>query len=106
MFKNKEMIQKKKQLTFITGQFESMTPVQLLEIEGRPTKKRSTATISTDDGQKLYLEMRDAIISRVKKLGIQNGDVVTVGIVFIGSEKKGGCYNNLFLNDIDYAKKE
>jgi len=97
---------KRKQLTFITGHFQEMTPVETIQSEGKPIKKRSVITIVTDDGQTIYLETRDAIIAKISKLGFQEGDLVMVGIVFIGSEKKGRRYNNLFLNDIDYAKKE
>ena len=49
------------------------------------------------------LRERDAIIARIEKLGIRKGDEVSIGFVFIGSEKHGRTYNNLFINQIDYV---
>jgi hypothetical protein len=48
--------------------------------------------------------VRDALISRIEKLGLIKGDVVEIGFVFIGSEKNGRTYNNIFINQIDYAR--
>jgi hypothetical protein len=94
----------KKRLTFFTGYFKGMTPIEILTTEGRPPKKRSTIIFQTDDEQVLYLETRNAVIARIEKLGLQTNDMVKVGVVFIGSEKKGRRYNNIFLNHIDYAE--
>ena len=49
------------------------------------------------------LEVRDAIIAKVDKIGIRKGDEVEIGFVFIGSDKNGRLYNNLFINKIDYV---
>jgi hypothetical protein len=37
-------------------------------------------------------------------MGIRPGDQIEIGFVFIGSEKNGRTYNNLFINQIDYVK--
>lgn len=93
----------KKKLTMFTGYFQSMSKPELIIAEGRPTKKRAIVSIITEDDQKAFFEVRDAIIARVEKLGIRKGDEVQIGFVFIGSEKNGRIYNNLFINEIDYV---
>ena len=96
----------KKELTFVTGYFDKMTaPETFPGAEGRPSKQRSLVTFSKLDGQVAFFEVRDTIINRIEKLGIQSGDAVEIGFVMIGSEKNGKCYNNFFINQIDYAKK-
>lgn len=93
----------KKKLTMFTGYFQSMSKPELIIAEGRPTKKRAIVSITTEDEQKAFFEVRDAIIARIEKLGIRKGDEVLIGFVFIGSEKNGRVYNNLFINVIDYV---
>ena len=93
----------KKKLTMFTGYFQSMSKPELIIAEGRPTKKRAIITITTEDEQKAFFEVRDAIIAKVDKIGIRKGDEVEIGFVFIGSDKNGRLYNNLFINKIDYV---
>lgn len=93
----------KKLLTLFVGYFEKMSNPETIVIEGRPTKKRAVVTLTTEDEQKAFFEVRDVIISRIEKLGIRPGDQVEIGFVFIGSEKNGRTYNNLFINQIDYV---
>ena len=92
----------KKALTYLVGYFEGMTPIEIIEHEGRK-KRRSLVTIVTEDDQQLFLEIREAVINRIEKLGINNGDAVEVGFVFLGSKKGERRFNNLFLNFISYA---
>ena len=92
----------KKALTYLVGYFEGMTPIEIIEHEGRK-KRRSLVTIVTEDDQKLFLEIREAMINRIEKLGITNGDAVEIGFVFLGSQKGERRFNNLFLNFITYA---
>jgi DNA helicase TIP49 (TBP-interacting protein) len=94
----------KKLLTPFMGYFEKVSTPEAIVVEGRPTKKRAVVTITTEDGQKAFFEIRDVMISRIDKLGIRPGDQVEIGFVFIGSEKNGRTYNNLFINEIDYVK--
>lgn len=94
----------KKLLTPFIGYFEKMTKPESIVVEGRAPKKRAVVTITTEDGQKAFFEIRDVVISRIGKLGIMPGDQVEIGFVFIGSEKNGRVYNNLFINEIDYVK--
>ena len=94
---------KKKLLTPFTGYFEKMSKPEQIVMEGRPTKKRAVVTITTEDEQKAFFEIRDSMISKIEKLGIRPGDQVKIGFVFIGSEKNNRTYNNLFINEIDYA---
>lgn len=93
----------KKKLTLFTGYFQGMSKPELITIEGKPTKKRAIVTIITEDEQKAFFEVRDAMIARIEKIGIRKGDEVQIGFVFIGSEKSGRFYNNLFINEIDYV---
>jgi len=93
----------KKKLTMFTGYFQSMSKPELITVEGKPTRKRAIVTIITEDDQKGFFEVRDAMIARIEKLGIRKGDEVQIGFVFIGSEKSGRIYNNLFINEIDYV---
>jgi hypothetical protein len=95
-----------KALTPFTGYFESMSkPETLKNAEGQPVKRRSVVKMSTEDGQLAFFEIRDAVIERITKLGFQPGDLIKIGFVFIGSEKNGRTYNNLFINHIDYARQ-
>jgi hypothetical protein len=93
----------KKNLTPFTGYFEGMSKPELITIEGKPTKKRAIVTVTTEDEQKAFFEVRDAVIARIEKLGIRVGDEINIGFVFIGSEKNNRTYNNLFINQIDYV---
>jgi hypothetical protein len=94
----------KKNLTFLQGYFEKMSNPEAIIIEGRDPKKRAVVTIVTEDEQKAFFEVRDAVIARIEKLGLRPGDQIEIGFVFIGSEKNGRVYNNLFINQIDYVK--
>jgi DNA helicase TIP49 (TBP-interacting protein) len=91
-------------LTPFIGYFEKMSTPENIVIEGRPSKKRAVVTITTEDEQKAFFEVRDAVIQRIEKMGIRPGDQIEIGFVFIGSEKNGRTYNNLFINQIDYVK--
>jgi DNA helicase TIP49 (TBP-interacting protein) len=93
----------KKNLTPFVGYFERMSKPELIVIEGKPTKKRAIVTVTTEDEQKAFFEVRDAMIAKIEKIGLRKGDEITVGFVFIGSEKNGRTYNNLFINQIDYV---
>lgn len=93
----------RKKLTTITGYFQGMSKPEAIIVEGKPTKKRAIITITTEDEQKAFFEVRDAIIAKVDKIGIRKGDEVEIGFVFIGSDKNGRLYNNLFINKIDYV---
>jgi hypothetical protein len=93
----------KKNLTPFIGYFEKMSKPEAIKIEGRDPKKRAIVTITTEDQQKAFFEVRDAVIARIEKLGLRPGDQVEIGFVFIGSEKNGRTYNNLFINQIDYV---
>lgn len=103
MFKMSAM----KTLTQFTGQFTSMTkPEFITNTDGKPVKRRSVVRIITEDGQLAFFEVRDVVINRIERLGIQPGDMIKIGFVFIGSEKNGRIYNNLFINHIDYANQQ
>ena len=93
----------KKNLTFLQGYFEKMSKPEAVIVEGRGPKKRAVVTITTEDQQKAFFEVRDAVIARIEKLGLRPGDQIEIGFVFIGSEKNGRTYNNLFINQIDYV---
>lgn len=93
----------KKKLTTFTGYFQTMSKPELIILENKPTKKRALVTIITEDEQKAFFEIRDAIIAKIEKLGLRKGDEVQIGFVFIGSEKNNKTYNNLFINEIDYV---
>jgi len=93
----------KKVLTPFIGYFEKMSTPELIKVQGKPDKKRAVVTLVTEDDQKAFFEVREAVISRIEKMGIRTGDQIEIGFVFIGSEKNGRTYNNLFINQIDYA---
>lgn len=90
----------KKSLTFLKGTFEEMTKPETFEKDGLPPIQRSTVTVITDDGQKAYFEARKKMINLITKVGYNPGDKVNVGFVFMGTEKNGKIYNNLFVNSI------
>ena len=94
----------RKLLTPFVGYFEKMSNPETIAIESKTPKKRALVTIVTEDEQKAFFEVRDAVIARIEKMGIRPGDQIEIGFVFIGSEKNGRTYNNLFINQIDYVK--
>jgi DNA helicase TIP49 (TBP-interacting protein) len=93
----------KKLLTPFVGYFEKMSTPESIVVEGKAPKKRAVVTIVTEDEQKAFFEVRDAVIKRIDNMGIRPGDQIEIGFVFIGSEKNGRTYNNLFINQIDYV---
>lgn len=93
----------KRKSTIFVGYFEKMSTPETVIFKDQYPKKRAIVTLTTEDGQKAYFEVREAIIARIEKLGIREGDQVEVGFVFIGSEKNNKIYNNLFINEIDYV---
>jgi hypothetical protein len=89
-----------KKMTNLVGILTAMTePTQILKENGSKMT-RSVLTIETSDGQKGFFEARVKTIERISKLNIGIGDEVTIGYVFIGSEKNDKLYNNLFVNFI------
>ncbi len=94
--------EQKKPLTYLTGIFDNWTPIEIIEYNNKK-KKRSIVTVITEDNQKLFLEVREATINKIMKLGIVPGDTIEIGFVFLGSEKGDRKFNNLFLNYITYA---
>jgi hypothetical protein len=94
----------RKLLTPFIGYFETMSNPETIVAEGKTPKRRALVTIVTEDEQKAFFEVRDVVIARIQKMGIRPGDQIEIGFVFIGSEKNGRTYNNLFINQIDYVK--
>jgi DNA helicase TIP49 (TBP-interacting protein) len=93
----------RKKPTFLTGYFEKMSKPETFSLKDSSQRKRAIVTITTEDGQKGFFEVREAVIARIEKLGIRKGDEVQIGFVFIGSEKNDKIYNNLFINEINYV---
>jgi hypothetical protein len=93
----------KKLLTPFVGYFEKMSTPEFIITEGQAPKKRAVVTVVTNDGQKAFFEVREAVIQRIEKLGLRPHDEIEIGFVFIGSEKNNKTYNNLFINRIDYV---
>jgi hypothetical protein len=96
----------KKLLTPFVGYFEKMSTPESIILDNLPDKKRAVVTMTTDDGQKAFFEVRDAVIKRIQKIGLRSGDEIEIGFVFIGSEKNNRTYNNLFINRIDYVNRD
>lgn len=92
-----------KKLTHITAEFAGMTDPEEMKGYLGNKKNRAIVTLETEDGQRGFFEVRDNVIQRIQTLGFSKGDTITAGFVLIGSEKGGKKYNNLFINQIDYA---
>lgn len=86
--------------TYVEGTFEEMSEIQVIEKNDR-RENRATVTLTTSDGQKAFFEVRNRIITSINLLRIFPGQRVRIGFVFIGSEKNGKRYNNLFINEIE-----
>jgi hypothetical protein len=97
------MTEKKKRLTYFTGQLKSVSETKVFNTKNG-VKKGAVICLVTDDDQKVFFEVRDAILNKIEKLGFKPFDLITVGFVFMGSEKETGNYNNLFVNFISYAE--
>ena len=93
-------VKNQKKLTILKGEFSGMSKPEIFQKEGLEPIQRSTVVITTDDGQTAYLEARKKMIELIKKLGLKTGDSVEVSFVFMGTEKQGKVYNNLFINAI------
>ena len=94
----------KKNMTYLIGTFEKMTTPEPLVKEGKKPVMRSLVTITTEDGQKGFFDIRENIIKDISSLNIKQGTKVEIGFVLMGSEKEGRTYNNLFINYISHAR--
>ena len=94
----------KKNLTYITGYFSGVTqPVSFENKAGRKCE-RSVVTLITEDEQILYLEAREPVYKRIKKdLDLKGGELIEVGVVFVGSKKGDRHFNHMYINFIDYV---
>lgn len=64
---------------------------------------RQIITVVTFDKQKMFLELRDSDIKKLKVMKIDVGDSAIFEIFFAGSEKKDKFYNNIVVKNIMYS---
>ncbi len=94
----------KKQLTWTDAIVDKISDMEIINRPGKEPVEKKTLTLITEDGQKGFFEAKRYVLSKLTTLEITEGARVSVGFVFVGTEKNGKVYNNLFINEIEYAK--
>jgi len=94
----------KKALTWTAAIVDKISESETIQRAGKEPVEKKTITLVTEDGQKGFFEARKIILQKIERLGIQEGTKVNVGFVYVGTEKNGKVYNNLFINDIEYVQ--
>ncbi len=79
-------------------------PIQQIRRTTKPDLIKRTITIATEDGQKVFMEIRNAFIKELQREGIEKNSYVEVHYVFEGSEKNGNKYNNIIMKKIKLLK--
>lgn len=94
MNQHKNSVQLQAEMTFI-GE------LQVFRRNNKPDFSKKMVDLKTNDGQRLFCEVRNSKIPLLNDLSI--GDIVTVELLFAGSEKNGKKYNNLYIVNIEKA---
>lgn len=94
----------KKKPTRVECYFDSMTTPEVRNYPSKYPRRRAVVTASTDDGQKMFFDVRDIMIDKILEMNVEVDDAITVDFVFEGKEFNGRWFNNLFLNNIEFTE--
>ena len=80
---------------------EEISEVMEYKRTSKPAIKKRLLTLTTEDGQMAFMEIRNLGLFMLDKEGINVGDKVTVNYVFQGNiNKEDNRYNNLLITNI------
>lgn len=88
----------------LVGFVTDIGPIQQIRRTTKPDLIKRTVTIVTENGQKVFMEIRNAFIKELQREGIEKNSYVEADYVFEGSEKSGNKYNNIILKKIKLIK--
>ena len=66
-------------------------------------RRQIMSCVIKDTSQRMFLELRDDTINRIRELKLEAGDFANVEIEFNGSEKGKNYFNNIVVKAVDYA---
>lgn len=84
----------------LTGFIEEIGEIQQIRRTTKPDLLKRTISIVTEDGQKVFMEIRNSYIKELQREGVEKNSYVEVGYVFEGSERNDKKYNNIVLKRI------
>ena len=70
----------------------------------KPDIYKKMITITTEDEQKVFMEVRNTGIKELEREGIKEFSRVDVEFIFEGSEKEDKKYNNVIIKSIKLAR--
>jgi hypothetical protein len=94
----------KKKTTRVECYFDHITDTEIRTYHGKSPRRRAVVTCSTEDQQLMFFEVREIMIDKIKELGVEVDDAVTIDFVFEGKQFNGRWFNNLFINDINFTE--
>lgn len=94
----------RKKPTKVECYFDGISEPETRVYRGKDPRRRAVLQASTDDGQKMFFEVREKMIDMISSMGIEVDDAITVEFVFEGKEFNGRWYNNLFINNIEFTQ--
>lgn len=68
--------------------------------DNSPDMYKKMLVLETEDGQRVYPELRNKKLNLAEDFNIVEGDIVEIEYSFEGSEKNGKRYNNIYINSI------
>lgn len=83
----------------LTANIVSIGEIETYERQGREPLSKRMVALETDDGQKLFAEIRPSNFEVSQYL--RANQRVKIFYVFIGSEKNGKQYNNIIITEIE-----
>lgn len=84
----------------LCGFIEDISDIQQIRRTTKPDLLKRTISLITEDGQKVFIEIRNAYIKELQREGVVINSFVDVDFVFEGSEKGDKKYNNIILRKI------
>lgn len=84
----------------LCGFVEDIGEIQQIRRTTKPDLLKRTISIVTEDGQKVYMEIRNSYIKELQREGVEKNSYVEVNYVFEGSERNDKRYNNIILKKI------
>jgi len=88
----------------LEGFVEEIGPIVQIRRTTKPDLLKKTLTILTEDGQKVFMEIRNTSIKELQREGIELHSLVRVNFIFEGSEKDDKKYNNILIRKIKLLK--
>ena len=95
------MAKHKKELTYVRGYFVELSEIEIVQTK-EGLRQRATMTLETEDGQIIFLEIRDTIeFDKIDEFNLHPDDALEVGFVFVGVKSFNKYFNNLHVKHLD-----